>query len=98
MEATEMNPFITVKTLAGVLGNINNGDALRAIFCSQLSRVKEEELCLPELAEVVNKKYNEEHQAYPHEDRTINGVYDLLDIDQKGFVSREDVSAFLGQI
>jgi hypothetical protein len=25
-------------------------------------------------------------------------VYDLLDIDQKGFVSREDVSAFLAQI
>jgi hypothetical protein len=59
MEATEMNPFITVKSLANVLCSLDNGETLKAIFMSQLSRGKEEELCLPELAEAVNKKFNE---------------------------------------
>lgn len=93
-----MNPFITVKALANVLDSYKNGDALRTIFSSQLSQGKNEELCLPELAYVINVKYNKEYDGYPRNDKTINEVYNLLDIDAKGFVSRDDISAFLGQI
>lgn len=71
-EATEMNPFITVKALGNVLNSYKNGDALRAIFSSQLSQGKDEELCLPELAYLINLRYNKEYDDYPHNDKTIN--------------------------
>lgn len=41
-EATEMNPFITIKSLGNVLDGYKNGDTLRSIFSSQLSQGKEE--------------------------------------------------------
>ena len=93
-----MNPFITVKSLSALLATHPNGEALKAVLSKELSRGKEEDLCLPELAEAINAKCNEGAKAYPHGDRTINSVYDLLDIDQKGHIAREDVSAFLSQI
>lgn len=98
MESTEMNPFITVKALSTLLSTYSNGDSLRAVFASELSREREEELCLPDLAEAINTRYNNDHETYPHEDKVINSVYDLLDIDQKGFINRDDISAFLAQI
>jgi hypothetical protein len=59
MEATEMNPFITVKALNELLNNHENGYALRNIFTNQLEKAKDEELCLPELGELINQRYNE---------------------------------------
>ena len=34
---------------------------------------------------------------YNHSDDTVNAVYNLLDISQKGEVSMEDVESFLEQ-
>ena len=51
------------------------------------------------IAELINVAYNKEHEEqYPCNDNTINSVYGLLDIDQKGFIVREDVDSFLSQI
>lgn len=51
------------------------------------------------MAEAINLAYNKAHEdSYPHSDSAINAVYDLLDIDQKGYISREDVDSFLNQI
>ena len=58
----------------------------------------EEEVCITALAETVDREYSSTHGDYPHEDKAINSVYDLLDIDQKGFISKEDIQSFLGQI
>lgn len=66
MEVTEMNPFITVKQLTTMLSKHHNGEVLKAIFTSELAKTKDEELCLPELAEKVNIHFNEGGRAYPH--------------------------------
>ena len=51
------------------------------------------------MAELLNNAFNDKHiVSYPHGDSTINGVYDLLDIDQKGYICREDIDSFLNQI
>ena len=42
------------------------------------------------IAEEINLAYNKQHEKnYPRTDSTINSVYDLLDIDQKGCITRE---------
>jgi hypothetical protein len=71
---------------------------LSHVFSSSLSGDKGEELCITKLAEQLNQLYNKEYGNYFRSDDAINGVYDLLDIDQKGHIVREDVDSFLGQI
>jgi hypothetical protein len=58
MEAAEMNPFITVKALGTILASHEHGEILKLVFRKELAGGKEDELCLPTLAETVNKRYN----------------------------------------
>lgn len=50
MEATDMSPFITVKSLNALIATQPNGEVLRSVLAKELAKDKEEELCLPELA------------------------------------------------
>jgi hypothetical protein len=58
MEVTDMNPFITVNCLANVVNNHENSEPLKNILRPYLEMSKSDEICLTDLSEVINTKYN----------------------------------------
>ena len=94
-----MNPFISVPSLQEFISNHENKEELKEILNKLCENESSEEICLTTVAEEVNEGFNKQYEkGYPYTDSSINSVYNLLDIDQKGSISREDVDSFLIQI
>jgi hypothetical protein len=99
MEITEMNPFITIQSLSKYINSHKISSVLKTILAKHLIISNKDEVCLTALAMTLNKGISESQgKPYPHNDKTINSVYDLLDIDQKDYITKEDINSFLSQI
>lgn len=93
-----MSPFISIEQFSSfVVSNVQR-EILTHVFSEILAKKNGEDLCITGLAEQLNEAYNKANGKYPRNDSVINGVYDLLDMDQKGYIAREDVDSFLTQI
>lgn len=74
-----MQPFISCNDLSEYINCSQQKSFLNHAFSSFMK--SNNEICLPSLAETLNKIYlNEQGKDYPHYDKTVNSVYDLLDI------------------
>ncbi len=94
-----MNPFITIQSLSKYINSHKMSSVLKTILAKHLIIGNKDEVCLTALAMSLNKSISEaQGKPYPHNDKTINSVYDLLDIDQKDYITKEDINSFLSQI